>query len=66
MHMALLDEKIEKLPLFLKKEVLDFAEFISRKYQSTRRAKLKFSWSGKLAEFSSNYDSLKLQKKSLE
>ena len=64
--MALLDKKMEKLPPFLKKEVFDFVEFISKKHQSTRRGKLKFSWFGKLAEFSKDYDALKLQKQVLE
>jgi len=64
--MTLLDEKIQKLPPYLVKEVIDFVEFLSTKHQVTRRGKLKFSWFGKLAEFSKDYDALKLQKQVLE
>ena len=64
--MTLLDEKIKKLPPFLLKEVVDFVEFISIKHQLTHRVNLKFSWSGKLADFSNSYDSVRLQKQALE
>lgn len=55
---------IETLPEELKKEVMDFIEFLL--YKSQKEKKLKLNWKGSLSEYKDSYTSLELQKKALE
>ena len=59
--------KIQALPEDLRKEVLDFIEFLLGKYKSGRGKirKLKFDWEGGLSEIGKQYTSVELQHKAL-
>ncbi len=58
---------IEKLPEDLKKEVLDYIEFLSQKYiKSTEKERFTFDWEGGLSELSESYTSVELQHKAME
>jgi len=60
-------EKIEELPEGLKKEVLDYIEFLLQKHKKrVKRRKFKFDWEGGLSELKKKYTSVELQHKALE
>ena len=51
----------------LKKEVLDFIEFLLQKHKRGKnRRKFKFDWEGGLSELKQEYNSVELQHKALE
>ncbi len=58
-------ELIEKLPPEMQKEVKDFAEFLMARRAGRQGYKLRQDWAGALKEFREQYDSLKLQEKSI-
>jgi len=60
--------KIRELPENLKREVLDYIEFLLRKYkdEKSREKKFKFNWEGGLSELRKNFTSVELQHKALE
>ena len=60
-----MEDIIKSLPPEARKELLDFIEFLLKKY-SRKPKKLKLDWAGGLAELRNKYDGLTLQKKSLE
>ena len=60
-----MDDLIKSLPPEVRKEVVDFIQFLLKKY-GKKSNKLKLDWTGGLGEFSNKYDALSLQKKSLE
>lgn len=64
--METLEEKIKNLPPDLRKEVMDFIDFLLEKRRKQTCKKLTLSWAGKLSEYKDKYTSLELQKKALE
>jgi hypothetical protein len=58
--------KMRELPEDLRGEVLDYMEFLSRKYKASRVAKakkFKFDWEGGLSEIREKFTSVELQHK---
>ena len=59
--------KLEELPEDLKKEVLDYIEFLLQKYGTeAKEKKFRFDWEGGLSELKDQYTSVELQHKALE
>ena len=66
-----IDLMFQKLPFSLKKEVLDYIEFLSHKYRLGKKAKtpkrkFKFDWEGGLACIEDNISAVDLQHKAME
>jgi hypothetical protein len=63
-----IEGKIRGLPDYLRKEVLDYIEFLLGKYVSKEREnrKLKFDWEGGLSELKGKFSSVELQHRALE
>lgn len=63
-----IDVMVQRLPFYLKKEVLDYVEFISRKYSHKSRPKkeFKFDWEGGLADIKDKMTSVELQHKAAD
>lgn len=62
-----LKTKIEELPTDLKKEVLDYIEFLLQKYsKKVKKEKFRFDWEGGLSELKGKFTSVELQHKALE
>jgi len=63
-----IDFIIQRLPFYLKKEVLDYVEFLSSKYHSTpdSKKKFKFDWEGGLADVKEKMTSVELQHKAMD
>lgn len=59
-----IEEKMQKLPEDLRKEVLDYVDFLLSKYQERAGKKFKFDWEGGLSEIEGN--SVELQHRTLE
>lgn len=58
---------LEELPDDLKREVLDFIEFLLQKYgKQEKKGKFRFDWEGGLSELKDKYTSVELQHKALE
>ncbi|MGQ9626696.1 MAG: DUF2281 domain-containing protein [Anaerolineae bacterium] len=67
MQEQIIIDKLEKLPENLKREVLDYIEFLLQKYRKkTRKKKFKFDWEGGLSELKEKYTSVELQHKAME
>lgn len=63
-----IEEKIRELPDDLRKEILDYVEFLLTKDKS-RGAKVKkfrFDWEGGLSEIGDKFTSVELQHKAME
>ncbi len=58
--------KIRELPEDLKREVLDYIEFLLKKYKSKKTKKFKFDWEDGLSEIWEKFTSVELQHKALE
>ena len=59
--------KIRDLPEDLKKEVLNYIDFLLKKYKNAGKAKkFKFDWEGGLSEMQEKFTSVELQHKALE
>ncbi|MEW6685527.1 MAG: DUF2281 domain-containing protein [Candidatus Edwardsbacteria bacterium] len=60
--------KMKKFPEDLRREVLDYVEFLLKKYQGkeTKARKFKFDWEGGLSELRDKFTSVELQHKALE
>ena len=60
--------KAKELPEFLRKQVLDFMEFLSKKYSDNevKTARLSFDWEDGLSDIKDETSSVDLQHKSLE
>ena len=60
--------KIRELPEDLRREVLDYIEFLLKKYKSgeIEARKFKFDWEGGLSEIREKFTSVELQHKALE
>lgn len=65
-----IDVTIKELPVFLKREVLDYAEFLAKKYnlkhKTANKKKFKFDWEGGLADIKDKPTSVELQHKASE
>ncbi len=63
-----IEMKVRRLPENLKKEVLDYIEFLLQRQQSReiRKKKFKFDWEGGLSEIRDEFTSVELQHKALE
>ncbi|MCD4810815.1 MAG: DUF2281 domain-containing protein [Methanosarcinales archaeon] len=63
-----IEVKMRELPDDLRREVLDYIEFISMKYKGkiTKSKKFTFDWEGGLSEIKEKFTSLELQHKALE
>jgi hypothetical protein len=61
-----LDELVKELPSDSQAEVRDFVEFLLEKRKRKSVGKLRQQWAGALGEYSEEYTSLELQKKSLD
>lgn len=58
---------LDKLPIDLKKEVLDYIEFLLQKYRKKpKNGKFKFDWEGGLSNLKKEYTSVQLQHKAME
>lgn len=59
---------MQELPEDLKKEVLDYIEFLLTKHKSKKIEirKLKFDWEGSLSDIKDKFTSIELQHKALE
>ena len=60
--------KMRELPDDLRREVLDYMEFLLRKHRGieARSKKFKFDWEGGLSELRDKFTSVELQHKALE
>ncbi len=59
--------RLEELPDYLKKEALDYIEFLLQKYgRQEKQGKFRFDWEGGLSELKDKYSSAELQHKALE
>ena len=67
-HENKIELELRKLPKDLRREVLDYMEFLIKKYQSKKptKKKFKFDWEGGLSDIKEKYNSVELQHKSLE
>ncbi|MCD6595854.1 DUF2281 domain-containing protein [bacterium] len=63
-----IDIKLQELPEYLRREVLDYIEFLLRKYKNkiTIRKTFKFDWEGGLSDIRGKSTSVELQHKVLE
>ena len=63
-----IDVMVQRLPLYLKKEILDYVEFLSTKYQRKpeSKKKFKFDWEGGLADVKDKMTSIELQHKTMD
>jgi len=65
--MQKIKDKIELLPENLKKEVLDYIEFLLKKYKiGTKKKKFALDWAGGLSSLKKKYSSVELQHKAME
>ena len=61
------EKKFNKLPEYLKKEVIDFIEFLTKKHQMPKDSiNFSFNWEGSLSELRKDYSSVELQHKAAE
>jgi len=63
-----IDVVVHKLPFYLKKEVLNYVEFLSNKYLTNTipKKKFKFDWEGGLADIKGRISSVELQHKAMD
>ena len=63
-----IEMKMKELPEDLRREVLDYVEFLLNKYKDTKiKAKgFKFDWEGGLSEIREKFTSVELQHRALE
>lgn len=63
--MKTIEQKIEKMPKALQREVLDYIDFLLTK-KVNKKKKPKLDWMGGLKEYRDQYTALDLQKKALQ
>jgi len=63
-----IESKIQELPENLRKEVLDYIDFLHKKYKDKRSKAngFKFDWEDGLSEVKNEFTSVELQHKALE
>ena len=67
MQRQTVNRRLEDLPDNLKREALDFIEFLLAKHtQKNKKRKFKFDWEGGLSELKDKYTSVELQHKAME
>jgi hypothetical protein len=67
MNIEPIEVKFNKLPEHLKKEVIDFIEFLAKKHQGRGSSgNFSFSWEGGLSELKNEYSAVELQHKATE
>ena len=68
MHEKEIEHKVRELPEDLKREVLDYIEFLIKKYKGKEigKRKFKFDWEGGLSDIRDKFTSVELQHKALE
>jgi len=68
MHEKEIEVKMQKLPEDLRREVLNYMDFLLSKYQKREnmKKKFKFDWEGGLSEIREKFTSVELQHKALE
>ena len=68
MHEREIEVKLQKLPEDLRREVLDYMEFLLKKYKGTKSKakKFRFDWEGELSEMRGEFTSVELQHRTLE
>jgi hypothetical protein len=68
MHEREIEVKLQKLPEDLRREVLDYMEFLLKKYAGTKSKakKFRFDWEGELSEMRGEFTSVELQHRTLE
>lgn len=68
MHGEEIDIEMRELPEDLRREVLDYIEFLLRKYKGNvvKAKKFKFDWEGGLSEMREKFTSVELQHRTLE
>lgn len=68
MHEERIETKIQELPEEVRRQVLDYIEFLSNKYRSKQSSAEKFSfdWEGELSEIGEEFTSVALQHNALE
>jgi len=59
------ENRLRELPEDLRRQVIDYMEFLLSKHKSNKRRarKFKFDWEGGLAEFADRYTAVELQHK---
>ena len=61
----MLSESLDKLPPQIKREVMDYVEFLTAKYQKpATRKPMTFAWSGALSHLKDEFTSVELQHQS--
>ena len=64
MNLQILTEKVQRLPNFLQREVLDYIEFLTNRYKAINKNKhFSFQWEGGLKELKDQLTSVELQHK---
>ena len=66
MYMEDIHELFQKLPDDLKREVLDYIEFLIERHGVRKSGGIKLTWKGKLKELRNKYTSVELQHKALD
>ena len=67
MNIGLIEQKFNALPNDLKKEAVDFIDFLMTKKRSKSvSVQFDFTWEGSLSEFKESYNSVDLQHQSTE
>ena len=68
MHEREIEMKVQQLPDVLRREVLDYMEFLLKKHNSTKSKAKKFSfdWEGALSEIRGELTAVELQHRALE
>lgn len=63
-----IDNMVQELPFYLKREVLDYVEFVAHKHHRTDQVKkkFKFGWEGGLADIKDKMTSVELQHRILD
>jgi len=63
-----IEVKMRELPENLRREVVDYIEFLLKKYKSreAKAKKLKFDWEGRLSDLKEKFTLVELQHKALE
>ena len=61
-----IDDMVSELPSELRKEVMDFVEFLIEKRARKQGRKLRQDWAGALREHREQYSALDLKKKALK
>lgn len=67
MDSQLIQTKLDELSEELKKEVIDYIDFlIIKHHKKEKKGKLKFNWEGGLSDLKDKYTSVELQHKAME